>query len=199
MIKSPNRRFTALINLLFPLFCLVQGCKKSSGGDASTSYYFTATVNGKAWAANTSNNSYHSPALGGLTTANGVGVAAVVAVQAINNDSSAFVVVFPQNITLNTQYAVNPAQYTEGAYVSEVSPGSASYNQYNTTSTTGGSGSLTITLFDQTAKVMEGTFSGVFGSLTGGAAVTVTNGKFRCPYTTDASQLPATGGISIKM
>jgi hypothetical protein len=177
---------------------LLQACSKSSGSDnssASSTYYMTATVDGKAWAANMSNNSFKSPALGGITTSNGTSIMVVLGIYANNKDTSAFAVLFPQSTALNQTMAFDVSKITEAAYISETTPGSAVYNGYNTTTTTGGSGSFSVTNFDQVNKVIEGTFSGSFGATSGTAKVQVTNGKFRCPYTTDISQINSLSGL----
>jgi hypothetical protein len=81
-----------------------------------------------------------------------------------------------------TNFAAN--LYTAGVYVDGTTG-------YNSDPANKGSGSLTVTSFDQTAKVIEGTFSGTFGLVSGGATtVQVTNGKFKCIYTTQANANP---------
>ena len=187
------------ISLLFLVgLSLLQACSKSSGSDnssTSSSYYMTATVDGKAWAANMSNNSFKSPALGGITTANGVNIMVVLGIYSNNKDTSAFAVIFPQSTTLNQSTIFDAGKYTEAAYIAETTAGSAVYNGYNTTGTTGGSGSFSVTALDQTNKIVEGTFSGTFGATSGTARIQVTNGKFRCPYTTDISQINNLSGL----
>lgn len=184
-------RLTAVI-----LFCtlLTQSCSKSSGGDSNASVnYLTADVNGQSWSANVNSTLNNSPALAVVTSSNGITVLLLIGIKAVNKDTTAMAVIFPQNITVSKTYAFNAAQYLEGAYISEIAPGSATYYGYNTTAATGGSGTITVTQFDQSAKIVEGTFSGTFGSQQGRPAVQITNGKFHCPYTTDVTQLPKTG------
>jgi hypothetical protein len=195
------RKFTHYCRVAFVLLVgifLLQACSKSSGSDnssTSSTYYMTATVDGKAWAANMSNNSFKSPALGGITTSNGISIMVVLGIYANNKDTSAFAVLFPQSTTLNQTTVFDISKFTEAAYISETAAGSAVYNGYNTTGTTGGSGNFSVTTFDQTNKIIEGTFSGTFGATSGTAKVQVTNGKFRCPYTTDISQINNLSGL----
>ena len=177
---------------------LLQACSKSSGSDnssTSSTYYMTATVDGKAWAANMSNNSFKSPALGGITTSNGTSIMVVLGIYGNNKDTSAFAVLFPQSTALNQTMAFDVTKITEAAYISETAPGTAVYNGYNTTPATGGSGSFSVITFDQVNKVIEGTFTGTFGSTAGSTKVQITNGKFRCPYTTDISQINSLSGL----
>ena len=175
--------------LILALTLLLTACSKSSGTVNNSSYYMTAMINNLPWAANTSNNSFKSPALAGLKSQNGTTIVLVIGIKAVNTDTSGFAVIFPQNITLNQTFAFDPSQLTESVFINELSPGSATYNTFNTTATTGGSGSFTITVFDQTAKIIESSFSGTYGSAGGSNYVVVSNGKFRCPYTTDITEI----------
>jgi hypothetical protein len=196
MLKMTGIRSIALLMLLFPALIVIQSCKKSSGGgDTNTSgYYLTASLGGQAWSANVKSPTLdNSPAIAGITTANGVNFVVLVGLTAANKDTTAIALVFPQNIQLNKPFAFDATKYLEGAYISETAPGASTYYGYNTTPATGGSGTITVTTFDQTGKVIEGSFSGVFGSQTGRAAIPVTNGKFRCVYTTGTSSLPLSG------
>ncbi len=52
MMFKPNRFIIQAGFFLFVLTALLPGCKKDSGTDDSNEYYFTANVEGKAWAAN---------------------------------------------------------------------------------------------------------------------------------------------------
>jgi hypothetical protein len=193
MFYMTRMRSIAVSMLLLPTLLVFQSCKKSSGGGdtpANTSgYYLTATVGGKDWSANVpAPTLQNSPAIAGVTTVNGVSIMLMIGVSAANKDTTAIALVFPQNIQLNKAFTFDPTKNLEAAYTAEAAPGSSTYYGYNTTTTTGGSGTMTVTSFDQTAKVIEGTFSGVFGSQTAGKpAIPFTNGKFRCIYTTTGS------------
>ena len=183
--------------LLVIIIGLLQGCKKDSGGGSNNSsgYFLTASVNGQSWSANVNSTLNNAPAIAALSTSNGVSIFIVLGIKAVSNDSSAIAVIFPKNVTLNQSFNFDASQYSESAYVEESAARSTTYYGYNTTSQTGGSGTITITAYDQTNKIVEGTFSGTFGSTIGRASVQVTNGKFRCPYTTDVNQLPKSGGL----
>ncbi|MEP7280148.1 MAG: hypothetical protein ABI813_15985 [Bacteroidota bacterium] len=192
MKQSIIFRLVQITCILF-LFA-TQGCKKSAdGGNNTSGYYLEAKINGQAWSANVASSLNNSPAIAALTTSGSTSVVLLLGLMAVNKDTTALVLIFPPNITLNKTLDLDPGQFTEAAYVAEISPGSGTYYGYNTTSATGGSGKITITLFDKTAKIIEGTFSGVFGSQQGRAAVQVTDGKFRCVYTTDVTKLPKSG------
>jgi hypothetical protein len=184
------------ISLLFLLCTMIAtGCSKSSGSENNSSYYMTGTVSGKAWSANLSNNSYKSPVLAGVETTNNITIVFVLGIQVANSDTSAFAVVFPKNTSLNQTLDFDITQNTEAAYIEEASPGSSTYNGYNTASTSGGSGNYSVSLIDDANKVIEGTFSGTFALTTGSGSVTVTNGKFRCPYTTDVDSVSNLTGL----
>ncbi|HTE12480.1 MAG TPA: hypothetical protein VK645_15960 [Chitinophagaceae bacterium] len=192
MKQQIRERFTVIL-LIAVGFLLVQSCKKSSGDDANNNtsgYYLTANVNGQAWSANVNSTLNNSPAIAAVTGSGSSTVLLLLGLKAVNKDTTALVLIFPQNVALNKTLNFDPAQYLEGAYVAEITPGSGTYYGYNTTSATGGSGTITITLFDQSSKTIEGTFAGSFGSQQGRPAVKVTDGKFRCVYTTDITQLP---------
>lgn len=174
---------------------LLPGCKKSSdsSSNSTSGYYLSADINGQAWSANVNSSLSNSPSIAALTSSGGATYVLLLGLKAVNKDTTALVLVFPQDITLNKTFNLDPLQYMEGAYVEEITPGSGTYYGYNTTPATGGSGIISITSFDQSAKTIEGTFSGTYGSQQGRTAVKVTNGKFRCVYTTDVTQLPKSG------
>jgi len=195
MLTKTRIRAIAGSMLLLTVLMAGQGCKKSSGGDGSATntsgYYLTASIGGKDWAANVNSPGLdNSPSIGVVTPFNGGALMLVLGIKAVNKDTTSLVLVFPQNVTLNKALTLDATKNLEIAYVAETAAGSGAYYGYNTTPATGGSGTLTITSFDQTAKVIEGTFSGVLGSQTGRAAISFTNGKFRCIYTTNIQQLP---------
>jgi hypothetical protein len=190
-------RSKTLLLILFPALFLALSCKKSSGGGDDTTntsgYYLTANIGGKDWSANVKSSLQNSPSIAAITTANGSKIVLLIGVKAVNKDTTAIALIFPQNIQPNKAFTFDATKYLEGAYIAEMSTGSGTYYGYNTTPATGGSGTITVTTFDQATNVIEGTFSGTFGSQTGRAAIPVTNGKFRCIYTTDNTKLPVPG------
>jgi hypothetical protein len=180
---------------LFGLFSIgtiltLSSCKKSSGGGVGGStntsgYYLSATVNGKAWNANVANDSLKSPVLAGIDYTGVSYVLIVLGEQTAGKDTSAIALVFPENITLNKTVAFNAAQSIEAVYAASATAG------YNTVSPGGTTDdSLTVTTFDQTSKVIEGTFKGTFYRTTGSGTVKITDGKFRTPYLMDINSLP---------
>jgi hypothetical protein len=192
MIKKTTIRFCVFALMMLPVLFTFQGCKKSSGNSSSNSSYpFTATISGKAFSANFVNPSIGGPGFAEVDNTNGLSIMVCVGIQIANtNDSSLFVVVFPTDITLNKPINLDPSLNTGAAYSTEASPGSSTYNSYGTNPAYGGSGTLTVTEYDQVNKVVAGTFSGTFGSAPGGQAVSVTNGKFRCVITTVSNPFP---------
>jgi hypothetical protein len=179
-----------------------QNCKKDSDVTGGTNnnpsgYYLTATINGQSWTANVSSSLKNSPAVAASTYVNGTNVVMLLGINVVNKDSSAIAIVFPKNITLSQSFAFDASKYSEGVYVSEISSGSGTYYGYNTLPATGGTGSFNITKFDETEMTIEGTFTGTFGSVNGKPSVQITNGKFRCVYTTNVNQLPKSGGLKM--
>jgi hypothetical protein len=183
-MKNFLLRFAAPLLLLSSFY----GCKKSSGGSDSNNnpqYYLTATVAGKAWAANVSNNSLHSACTGMLVKSGSVSVVIALGIQAKSStDSTAIALIFPSGITLGQQTTFDDKKYSEGAYATMTSG-------FNTLPANKGSGTITINTFDQSAMVIEGTFTGTFGLASGGTStVKITDGKFRCNYTTQTNANP---------
>ena len=84
---------------------------------------------------------------------------------------------------------LSPGINTGAVYSTEASPGSSTYYAYGTNPAYGGSGTFTVTEFDQTNKIAAGTFSGTFGSTTG-TTVNITDGKFRCALVSSTSAFP---------
>ena len=191
MKKHLSFRTLTLLTAALLSIC-IQGCKKSSGdsGNNTSEFYLSANVNGQDWSSNVRSTLNDAPAIAVVTNSGGTSILLLLGLKAANKDTSALILIFPQNITLNKAFSFDAAQYREGAYVQEITPGSGTYYGYNSTPATGGSGSITVTSFDASAKIVEGVFSGSFGSQQGRPAVQVSGGKFRCPYTTDATKLP---------
>ncbi|MGC4034576.1 MAG: hypothetical protein QM764_01355 [Chitinophagaceae bacterium] len=198
-MKSKLLRSTGITSLfVFITSLLFTGCKKDShdGGGGSSEYYLTATVDGKAWTANVKSTLNNAPAIAATTSSGSVSILFLVGINAVGNDSTAIILIFPQNVEVSKTISFDATKYSEGGYIAETAPGATTYYSYNSTPATDGSGSFMITTFDQTNKLIEGTFSGTFGSQTSGrSAIQITNGKFRCPYTADVNQLPKSGGV----
>ena len=191
MKQKNNLRLASSVILLFSLF-LFHACSKSSGSNTApnTGYYFTANVNGKSFAANFVSPTDGGPGIAATTSSNGVLFVVAFGIQIVNtNDSSIFLIVFPASTPLNTATNLSPGINTGAAYSAEASPGSSTYNAYGTNPAYGGSGTFTVTEYDQTKKVVAGTFSGTFGSATS-TTVSITNGKFRCAITSSTSNFP---------
>ena len=169
-----------------------QGCSKSSSDNSTpdTGYYFKATIGGKAFSANFVSPTDGGPGVASTTTSNGVTFVVGFGIQIANgNDSSLIVIIFPSTTPLNTPTDLSPGINTGAAYSVESAPGAPSYTAYGTNPAYGGSGTFTVTEFDQTNKVVAGTFSGTFGS-SANTTVTVTNGKFRCALVNSTTGFP---------
>lgn len=177
------------------LLISIQSCSKSSGNSDNNApeFYLTANVNGQSWSSNIHSTLNNSTALAIVTNSGGTSVLLLLGLKADNKDTTALILIFPQLIALKTALSFDPTQYREGAYVQEIKPGSGTYYGYNSTPATGGSGTITVISFDTSTNIVEGSFSGNFGSQQGRPAVQVSEGKFRCPFTTDANQLPKSG------
>jgi len=184
-------RFALIPSIVFGLLFL-QGCSKSSGSNNTnpTGYYFSATINGKSFSANFVSPTDGGPGIASTTTSNGVNFVVGFGIQIQNgNDSSIIVIVFPSTTPLNTPTNLSPGINTGAAYSVEAAPGSSSYNAYGTNPAYGGSGTFTVTEFDQTNKIVAGTFSGTFGS-SSNTTVSVAKGKFRCALVNSTTAFP---------
>ncbi|MDR3712174.1 MAG: hypothetical protein P4L51_05120 [Puia sp.] len=178
--------------LLFLLPCL-QNCKKSGGSSGNapgagldTAYYLTADINGKSWAANVNLQNGAAVLAGGSST-----YIAVVGLQVVGKDSTALEMIFNKAANLNTESYFNPAYYNALAYGN-------STTAYGTQPTVNNSdGSFVLTQLDGVKGIMAGTFNATIKTKDLSQILSVTNGKFKCPY--DPNGIPSSpGGISIK-
>ena len=184
--------------LLFALCALacLNSCSKSSGGggasNPSSPYYFSADLGGTAWSANVYFSEYKTYPIGVVEDVNGTDYMYILAFRAQNGDTStAFTIVFPANVPLNSPITLDSVAGKDVVYVSEDPLGSGKFDGYNTATPTGGSGTVTLTRMDETNLIVEGTFTCTMGSVNAGKpAIAVTNGKFSAPYVLDDSQLP---------
>ena len=189
-MKTPKtmKRISFILLAGLSLFALLPSCKKSSGGNDSgvdtSGYYLIATINGQTWAANVANNSMNTPVLAALTGSGSSTLALTIGLKAAGKDTSAIALVFPENITLNKMQVFNASKYMEAIYLSNAT------TEYETSTNVNSDDSLEITTFDQSAKVIAGSFKGTFYLSTGGGTVKITDGKFKTPYVNDASELP---------
>jgi hypothetical protein len=179
---------------LCALACLAS-CSKSSGGgpsNPSSPYYFSADLNGSAWVSNVYFSEYKTYPIGVVEDVNGTDYMYILAFKAANGDTStAFTIVYPTNVPLNTPITLDSVSGKDVVYVSEDPLGSGKFDGYNTATPTGGSGTITITKMDETNLIVEGTFTCTMGSANRSKpAIAVTNGKFSSPFVLDNSQLP---------
>jgi hypothetical protein len=180
MKKITQKYQSCLLVLTFLAISFLPACKKNSeGGDASSEYYLTATIDGKEWKANITNG--QSSVAAGLQSS----IVLVLGLQKEGNDTTAIIVAFPENITLNQPVSINPAKSSVAGYVTVTSG-------FSTDPSKGGSGTMTITGYDKEAKIVEGTFSGTAVKTVGtpSGTVTIANGKFRAFY--ELNKIPAT-------
>lgn len=167
--------------LAFMLF-LTQACKKSSGSDdnnnPSSEFYLSATVNNKDWTANMLSNR-SEPVAAGETQ----GLILIVGGLVVNKDTSAIVIAFPDKITINQQFNFSIPGKSLAAYATRT-------ETYSTTYSTG-SGSFTVSSFDQTTRVIEGNFSCTAFTEDGSHKLTISNGKFRAKVEAEAPKPPS--------
>ncbi len=190
MTQINNIRFLAFA--LVCSFAFLPGCKKNSGNtdNPNSTFYFQATVSGKSFNANFVSPTDGGPGIAATTVSNGVTYVVAFGIQILNtNDSSLFLIVFPSSTPLNTATSLSPSVNTGIAYTVEASPGSPDYYTYGTNPAYGGSGTFTVTEFDQAKKIVAGTFSATLGSSTG-STVNVTNGKFNCTLVSSTNSFP---------
>lgn len=152
-------------NVLLLVLLLITGCSKTT---PEPEFYMTATIDGKSWSANVANSQKTN-----VAAVVNQGLVAVVAGQVIDNTTTSVGVVFPKTITLNQPIAIVPAKNIALAYSISQTDG------YSADPNLGGSGTLTITRFDETAGVVEGTFSGDAVFNKNSTRVAIANGRFR--------------------
>ncbi|QHV98949.1 hypothetical protein [Spirosoma endbachense] len=157
---------TSLRLILFSIG-LLTGCSKSSP-EPEPEFYVSATIGDKEWIANV-NNSQNTPVAATISQ----NLVVVVAAQNADNATTALGVVFPESITLNTAVAIDPAQYLALAYSISETEG------YSADPSKGGSGTLTVTRFDEAAGIVEGTFMGEAIHNKNGSRIRISNGRFR--------------------
>ena len=167
-----NRKSIACLLIVLSM-AFFQSCKKSSGsGGPPPEFYLTATVDGTSWTANLKNgvNDVAAGTSGGLFL--------VLGVQVKGKDSTAILLAFPVNPSLNTPKSFDPLQKSVAGYVT-VS------GAYSADPAVNGSGSYTITYLNDSSKTVEGSFNCLAMRTKGSgvASVNITNGKFRTRYT----------------
>lgn len=150
--------------LLFALL-LLTGCSKTS---PEPEFYMSATIDGNNWSANVANSENTN-----VAAIVSQGLVAVVAGQTVDNNTTSVGVVFPKTIALNQPVAIVPAKNIALAYSISQTDG------YSADPARGGSGTLTITRFDETAGVVEGTFAGNAVFNKNSTRVSIANGRFR--------------------
>ena len=166
--------------LIYPvLLLLFVGCSKQT---PEPEFYMVATIDGKAWQSNVANSQKTTVA---ATISNNL--VAVLAVQSADNVNTGFGLVFPKTITLNTAVPFDQRNYTTLAYVLSNTEGYVADPQQ------GGSGTVTVTRFDETAGMVEGTFTGEAVYNQNGSRISIKNGRFRSALYTTPVTTPPTG------
>jgi len=158
------------------LFVLA-GCSKK---DPEPEFYVSATIAGNAWSANVA-NSQNTNAAAIINQS----LVVVVGSQDVSGTVTSVGVIFPKSVAINQAVAINPARNIAAAYSITQTEG------YSIDPAKGGSGTLTVTRFDETAGVVEGTFSGDAVHNQNGSRVSITNGRFRSAiYTVNVTTPP---------
>ncbi len=169
-----------IVRLLLLSLVLLTACSKKSSPEPE--YYMTATVDGKSWVANAA-NSQNTPVAAAISQ----GLVAVIALQDANSALTALALVFPPSVALNQAVAINPAKNTALAYAISSTEG------YSADPAKGGSGTLTVTRYDDKAGIVEGTFSGEAINSQNGSRISITNGRFRSAIYTVNVTTPSPG------
>jgi hypothetical protein len=164
--------------LLFGLL-LLAGCSKK---DPEPEFFVSATIDGKPWTANVANSQNTNVAA--IINQN---LVVVVGAQDVDKAVTSVGVVFPKSIVLNQAVAINPAKNVALAYSTSQTEG------YSADPAKGGSGTLTVTRFDETAKIVEGTFSGEAIHNQNSSRIRITNGRFRTAIYTVNVTTPTPG------
>lgn len=173
MKKYFIKAVSGLIIFLSVIF-IMQSCKKDKATPDNTpkdKYFLSATVNGTAWKSDTTvAGDYQDQII-------------VLAIKVVNSDTSAFVFEFSDMLSINQPTAFNETHNNILVYAFQPVNNPGISTNYLTDPSVGGSGTFTITKFDKTAKMIEGTFSGTgINSTNSNDKVTITNGKFSMPY-----------------
>ncbi len=167
------------IAFLFLALVLITGCSKTA---PEPEFYLSATIDGKNWVANLNNS--QNTTVAAIISRN---LVVVLGSQNTDNTVTAVGLVFPKSVTVNQTVAINPAQSTALAYSISQTDG------YSADPAKGGSGTITIIRLDETANVIEGTFSGETVFNQNSSRVSITNGRFRTPLFTVAVTSPPPG------
>ncbi|GGB18413.1 hypothetical protein [Puia dinghuensis] len=152
------------------LFCCLMACSKSNNNNNSNngSSSLKATVDGTSWQATyvygVDSTSAHLIAMAGSD----------------NNQTNTLLIAFPDTLGTGT-YSMNIAAGIIMEYVVKVS--SSSSTIYIADPAIGGSGTITITSYNKSAKQVQGTFSGVAKNVTNdGTSKTIASGSFSVTY-----------------
>ncbi|GAB3939150.1 hypothetical protein [Larkinella terrae] len=142
----------------------LQGCKNQ---DVEPEFYLSATIGGKAWRANVNNS--QNITVGAAKVNNYV----VVIGQQKTDKTATLVVIFPKNVALNQSVKFTESQPSTLAYSPD------DLEAYSMEPSRGGSGTYTVTRFDEENQMVEGTFSGDAINIKTGAKLKITDGRFR--------------------
>lgn len=155
-----NRIFLLLVIALTSL----QGCKEK---EVAPEFYLSATIGGKAWRANVNNNQNTTVGAGKVNNL------VMIIGQQKTDKTATLVVVFPKNVALNQTLKFTESQPSTLAYTpDDIEP-------YSMEPSRGGSGTYTVTRFDEENQIVEGTFSGEAINTKNGTKLTITDGRFR--------------------
>ncbi|RCR66536.1 hypothetical protein [Larkinella punicea] len=142
----------------------LQSCKEK---EVAPEFYLSATIDGKAWQANVTNS--QNTIVGAAKVNNQVAVIG----QQKTDKTATLVIMFPKNVTLNQSMNFTESQLSTLAYTPD------DVAAYSTEPNRGGSGTYTVTRFDEENKIVEGTFSGEAINISNGVKLKITNGRFR--------------------
>jgi hypothetical protein len=154
----------ALFALLVLALTGLQGCKNQ---DVTPEFYLSATIDGKAWRANVNNSQNTTVGAGKMNN-----LVAVIGQQKTDKTAT-LVIIFPQNVAQNQAVNFNQSQPSTLAYTPD------DVAAYSMEPSRGGSGTFTVTRFDEADQVVEGTFSGEAININTGAKLKIADGRFR--------------------
>ncbi|RRB02597.1 hypothetical protein [Larkinella rosea] len=153
--------------LLFLLVVALHGLQSCKNQDVEPEFHLSATVGGKAWRANVNNS--QNTTVGAAKVNNYV----VIIGQQKTDKTATLVVIFPKNVALNQSVKFTESQPSTLAYTPD------DVNAYSMEPSRGGSGTYTVTRYDEQSQLVEGTFSGEAINVNTGAKLKITDGRFR--------------------
>jgi hypothetical protein len=150
--------------LLFAVF-FFQSCKKTNKSPTvNCNGSMSAKVDGSSWQA---------------LCAGAVDSVGIMGIGDSTNDKSKILIYFPDSVAAVSTFSIGGNSGSALDYLN-----SGTNSEYSADPLLGGSGSVTITRYDKSARRIEGTFSGTLNNINGtsGSSKIITNGVFAVNY-----------------